>query len=99
MKSCNSSICDQSGRIKITLLDDPAQPPDAGFTSRSGQTVIIKSVSPLRAVVRLFVNTFGITQPTPEGEAAAGRVILGMLVGVLVLLVLLAWLLRSAIFR
>ena len=56
-------------------------------------------VNPIRSVVRLFVNTFGITQPTPEAEASAGRIILGMLIGVIVLLVGLAMLLRSAILR
>jgi hypothetical protein len=54
-------------------------------------------VNPLTAVVRLFVNTFGITQPTPEAEARAGRYISLMLVGVLVFLVGAAWVLRSIV--
>jgi hypothetical protein len=53
-------------------------------------------VNPLHFVVRMFVNTFGITQPTPEAEATAGRVIVAMLAGVLVLLVAVGWLLRVA---
>ena len=53
-------------------------------------------VNPLQAVLRLFVNTFGITQPTPETEARAGRVIALMLAGVLVLLGAVAWVLREA---
>lgn len=57
------------------------------------------TVKPLRILVDAFVNTFGITPPTPETEARAGRVIAGMLVGVLVLLAGVAWLLRSALMR
>jgi len=49
------------------------------------------AVNPLTAIVRLFVNTFGITQPTPEKEKRAGRFISLMLVGVLVLLGVFAW--------
>ena len=54
-------------------------------------------VNPLTAVVRLFVNTFGITQPTPETEKRAGRYIALMLLGVLALLGIAAWLLRAAL--
>jgi hypothetical protein len=54
-------------------------------------------VSPLTAIVRLFVNTFGITQPTPETEARAGRVILAMLIGVALMLAAVGWMLRSAL--
>ena len=49
--------------------------------------------------MRLFVNTFGITQPSPEAETAAGRAILGMLIAVALLIAAMAWALRSAIFR
>jgi hypothetical protein len=56
-------------------------------------------VNPLTAVVRLFVNTFGITQPTPETEKQAGRIISLMLGGVLVLLGAVAWLLRAVLTR
>jgi len=55
------------------------------------------AVNPLTAVVRLFVNTFGITQPTPETEQRAGRVIALMLVGVLVFLGAVAWVLRTVL--
>jgi len=55
------------------------------------------SVNPLSAVVRLFVNTFGITQPVPPDEARAGRVIALMLVAVLVLLGLVALILRGIV--
>jgi len=51
---------------------------------------------PMQAVVRLFVNTFGITQPAPEAEAKAGRFIAWMLALVLVVLGLAGWLLRNA---
>lgn len=55
-----------------------------------------KSMNPLRFLVDAFVNTFGITQPTPETEVRAGRFIALMLAGVLVVLGVAAWLLRSA---
>jgi hypothetical protein len=55
------------------------------------------AVNPLSAVVRLFVNTFGITQPAPEAEARAGRVIALMLVGVVVLLGVVALVLRGTV--
>jgi hypothetical protein len=57
------------------------------------------AVSPLTAIVRLFVNTFGITQPSPETEARAGRVILAMLIGVGVMILAIAFALRSAFLR
>jgi flagellar biogenesis protein FliO len=56
-------------------------------------------VNPLNAVVRVFVNTFGITQPTPETEAKAGRFIVLMLIAVLLLIGVVAWLLRDAFTR
>ena len=43
-----------------------------------------------------FVNTFGITRPTPENEAKAGRFIAIMLGAVLVLLGAVAWTVRAA---
>lgn len=55
------------------------------------------TVNPLSAVVRLFVNTFGITQPAHADEARAGRVIALMLVGVLILLGLVALILRGIV--
>lgn len=60
---------------------------------------IERDVNPLRLLVDLFVNTFGITPPTPEHQARAGRVIAMMLAAVLVLLVGVAWLLRTAFVR
>ena len=54
---------------------------------------------PMQAVVRLFVNTFGITQPAPEAEARAGRFIAWMLAVVLVVIGLAAWMLRDAFSR
>jgi hypothetical protein len=54
-------------------------------------------MNPLNAVVRLFVNTFGITQPAPQDEARAGRAIALMLVAVLVALLVVGLLLRSFI--
>ena len=55
------------------------------------------NVNPLHAVVRLFVNTFGITQPTPESEAKAGRVILLMLLGVAAFVGAVAWILHNTL--
>ena len=57
------------------------------------------SVSPLSAVVRLFVNSFGITQPAPDAEARAGRIIALMLVGVVLLLGVVALVLRGVVAR
>ncbi|HEX3569243.1 MAG TPA: hypothetical protein VHU44_00305 [Acidobacteriaceae bacterium] len=54
------------------------------------------AVNPLGTLVRLFVNTFGITQPAPEAEARAGRVILAMLIGVVLMVAAIAFLLSSA---
>jgi hypothetical protein len=54
-----------------------------------------KPMNPLRFLVRAFVNTFGITQPPPRQEAAAGRFIGIMLLGVLVILAVAVWLLRG----
>ena len=56
-------------------------------------------MNPLNVVVRLFVNIFGITQPAPEAEARAGRMIALMLAGVLALLVVAGLVLRSVIAR
>lgn len=56
-------------------------------------------VSPLATLVRLFVNTFGITQPSPENEESAGRVILAMLIGVVLMLAVVGWALRTALLR
>lgn len=56
-------------------------------------------VNPLGTIVRLFVNTFGITQPTPENEQKAGRAILAMLIGVVFVVAVVAFALRSAFLR
>ena len=56
-------------------------------------------VNPLRLLVDAFVNTFGITQPSPEAEARAGRYIALMLAAVLLFLGLAAWVLRAALTR
>jgi hypothetical protein len=53
-------------------------------------------MKPLSFVVDLFVNTFGITRPTPREEARAGRYIALMLLAVLLFLVAVAWLLYRA---
>lgn len=60
---------------------------------------MVGNVKPLRFVVDLFVNTFGITPPTKENEARAGRAIALMLAGVAVLLLLVAWALRATFLR
>ncbi|HEY2013226.1 MAG TPA: hypothetical protein VGH38_06965 [Bryobacteraceae bacterium] len=56
-------------------------------------------MNPLTAILRLFVNTFGITQPSPENEQRAGRVILAMLIGVVLMLAVVGWALRTALLR
>jgi hypothetical protein len=53
-------------------------------------------MNPLNLVVRIFVNTFGITEPTPGTEVRAGRFIALMLLGLLVLLVAAGWLVSAA---
>lgn len=57
------------------------------------------AVSPLTALVRLFVSTFGITQPSPENEERAGRVILAMLIGVVLMVAVVGWVLRGILTR
>lgn len=64
----------------------PAEPIQAG-------------VNILGFVVDAFVNTFGITPPTAENQARAGRVIAIMLAAVLVLLAVVALALRAAFLR
>ena len=54
-------------------------------------------MNPLSALVRIFVNTFGITEPTPGTEARAGRFIALMLFALFVLLFAVAWLLRTVL--
>ena len=53
-------------------------------------------MNPLRFLVDAFVNTFGITRPTPEQETRAGRFIALMLILILVALIAVAWALRAA---
>jgi hypothetical protein len=55
------------------------------------------TVNPLRFLVDTFVNTFGITQPTPENERKAGLFIAAMLGGVLILIGLVAYALHSVL--
>ena len=54
-------------------------------------------VNPLHALVRLFVDTFGITQPSPEAEDKAGRAILIMLLLVLAALVMSGFVVYSVL--
>ncbi|HXE07049.1 MAG TPA: hypothetical protein VN612_04075 [Acidobacteriaceae bacterium] len=56
-------------------------------------------MNPLRLLIDAFVNTFGITRPTPEQEARAGWAILAMLVAVLALLLGVFVLVRSLLLR
>jgi hypothetical protein len=56
-------------------------------------------VNPLRWLINIFVNTFGITRPSPENEASAGKVIALMLAAVALVLGMVAWLLRSSFTR
>lgn len=54
-------------------------------------------MSPFRHLVHAFSNTFGITRPEPQNEAAAGRFIALMLLAVLLLLGAVAWFLSGAL--
>jgi hypothetical protein len=56
-------------------------------------------MSPFRYVVHAFANTFGITRPEPQQEAAAGRFIALMLLAVMVFLGAAAWLLSGILSR
>jgi hypothetical protein len=101
-----SSICDQSGRGKQTSTPyvmkrtpfrmQPGSCRSTDFRIRAARRLIKFTVNPLRFLVDAFVNTFGITQPTPETEVKAGRFIAIMLAAVLVLLGAVAWMLRTA---
>ena len=53
-------------------------------------------MNPLRLLVDAFVNTFGITRPSPSQEKLAGRVILAMLLFVLIALGVAFLLMRAA---
>jgi high-affinity Fe2+/Pb2+ permease len=53
-------------------------------------------MNPLRLLIDAFVNTFGITRPSPSQEKVAGRVILGMLIAVLIGLGIAFLLMRAA---
>jgi hypothetical protein len=53
-------------------------------------------MNPFRFVVDAFVNTFGITRPSPTDETKAGRYIALMLLGVLLFLVTVIWLVHNA---
>jgi hypothetical protein len=83
------------------MLDGCRVRPDAGSGIRNfGDRGAIETyVSPLRFLVDVFVNTFGITPPTAENQARAGRVIALMLGGVLVVLVAVALVLRATLAR
>ena len=70
--------------------------PNSHRTAQSPRPI---PVNPLRFFVDTFVNTFGITQPTPEAEARAGRFIALMLAAVLIFLGVVAWVLRAAFTR
>jgi hypothetical protein len=54
-------------------------------------------MSPLQFVVDAFVNTFGITRPSPQTEVRAGRIILLMLVAVLAFIGVVAWILLATL--
>jgi hypothetical protein len=56
-------------------------------------------MNPLRFLVDAFVNTFGITPPTPETEVRAGRVIALMLVAVALLIGAVVLMLRVVLLR
>ncbi|MDP9038138.1 MAG: hypothetical protein M3O02_02545 [Acidobacteriota bacterium] len=53
----------------------------------------------LRLLVDAFVNTFGITRPSPQQQGRAGVFLAVMLVVVVVVLAGVAWVLHGAMAR
>jgi len=53
----------------------------------------------LEALANIFINTFGITQPTPAARRQAAWFILGLLVAALVIVVVVGAVLYQAIHR
>jgi len=53
----------------------------------------------LEALASIFINTFGITQPTPAARRQAAWFILGLLVATLVIVVVVGAVLYQAIHR
>lgn len=53
-------------------------------------------MKPLLWLANIFINTFGITQPTPEAANRAACIIGALLVLVVVLVVVVAFVLRSS---
>ena len=72
------------------------QPPGFGTRDLHPTTRCRTQIPVLNLFVRMFVNTFGITQPAPGSEARAGRFIALMLTALLILLLAVASLLRAA---
>lgn len=58
---------------------------------------IFGDVRPLQFFVDAFVNTFGITRPTPRQERMAGWFIAGMLTLIVVVMVAVVLLVRSVL--
>jgi hypothetical protein len=95
-QTCHYSMFPAPRRMQTAR---PGQPNSASTTmaatskqqSQRGQPMNL-----LRFVVDAFVNTFGITRPSPSQEAAAGRYIALMLLAVLLFLVAIVWLLHGA---
>jgi hypothetical protein len=54
-------------------------------------------VKPLEFLVELFVNTFGITRPSPRQEKMAGWFIAGMLLLIVLGLTGLVWLVHHVL--
>lgn len=84
---------------RISGLDVAALRPDAGGVARRRAECHAVTVNPLRFLVEAFVNTFGITRPSPQQETRAGWFLAVMLVLVAVFLVVVAWMLRGALAR
>ncbi len=68
-----------------------------GVLVREGGVSYAGVVKPLRFLVDVFVNTFGITRPTPRQEAQAGWFIAVLLLLVAVFVVMVAWMLSGAL--
>jgi len=56
-------------------------------------------MKPLIFLANVFINTFGITQPSPEAAERTARVLAFMMLGVLVIVVIVAIFFIRAIYH
>lgn len=56
-------------------------------------------MKPLLFLANVFINTFGITQPTPQAADRAARIIGLMMLAVIVAVILVAFLVFHSLYR